>query len=393
MQDRMYKVKLYNNIKSTALDKLDEAKYAVSAETDNPDIVIVRSANLHDMNLSDNLLCIARAGAGVNNIPLDKCAQKGIVVFNTPGANADAVKELVLCSMLLSSRDILGGLDWVKSTAEKGDEITALVEKEKAKFTGPELFGKTLGVIGLGAIGAKIANAAIALGMLVYGYDPYLSVEAAWKLRTDIKQASDLDTIYRNADYITIHVPYMESTHHFINKEGIAKMKPGVRIINLARAELVSDDDILEALVSGQVSRYVTDFPNAKTAGAQGVIAIPHLGASTPESEDNCVDMACSEIIEYVENGNILNSVNMAYASMPRSGDPRICVIHENIPDMIAKITSVVSSFGINIENMVNAGTKGGKHAYTMLDVSELSDGIDDMICKIPGVIKVRTLR
>ena len=388
----MYNVKLFNNIKSAALDRLDSTKYAVSASAEDPEVIIVRSADLHGIDLNQELLCIARAGAGTNNIPADRCAEKGIVVFNTPGANADAVKELALCAMLLSSRDILGGLDWVKSAADKGEEITALVEKEKAKFTGPELFGKTLGVIGLGAIGAKIANAAIALGMNVYGYDPYLSVEAAWKLRTDINQASDLDTIYRNSDYITIHIPYMASTHHFISQDSIAKMKKGVRLINLARAELVCDDDILEALASGQMSRYVTDFPNAKTAGAPGVIAIPHLGASTPESEDNCVSMACSEIIEYIENGNILNSVNMAYASMPRNGDPRICIIHENVPEMIAKITGAVSSFGINIENMINAGTRGGKQAYTMLDVSSLPDGIFDTIEKIGGVIRIRVL-
>ena len=273
----MHNVKILNNIKSSALDKLDSTKYAVSADIENPEVIIVRSANLLDMDLNPELHCIARAGAGVNNIPVDRCAENGVVVFNTPGANADAVKELVLCGLLLSSRDILAGLDWVKSIASSGSGIAALVEKEKARFIGPEIFGKTLGVIGLGAIGAKIAQAATALGMRVYGYDPYLSVEAAWKLSSDIKQAGDLDTIFKNADYITIHVPYLESTHHIINEESIAKMKPGVRVINLARAELVCDDDMLPALASGHVSRYVTDFPNEKTAGAPGVIAIPHL--------------------------------------------------------------------------------------------------------------------
>ena len=388
----MYNVKIFNNIKSTALDNLDKAKYNVSADIENPDVIIVRSANLLDMELDPELLCIARAGAGVNNIPIDRCADMGIIVFNTPGANADAVKELVLCGMLLSSRDILGGLNWVKSVAERGDDIESLVEKEKVKFIGPEIFGKTLGVIGLGAIGAKIAQAANALGMRVYGYDPYLSVEAAWKLSSDIIQASDLDTIYRNSDFITVHVPYLTSTHHFINKDSIAKMKPGVRVINLARAELVCDDDMMDALAAGRVSRYVTDFPTSKTAGAPGVIATPHLGASTPESEDNCVSMACSEIMEYVENGNVLNSVNMAHASMPRSGDPRICVIHDNVPDMIAKITSVVSSFGVNIENMINASTKGRRQAYTMLDVSSLPDGVGEAIKKVGRVIRVRML-
>ncbi|MCL2125015.1 MAG: 3-phosphoglycerate dehydrogenase family protein [Oscillospiraceae bacterium] len=388
----MYNIKILNNITSAALDKLDKEKYFVSTEVENPDAIIVRSTSLHDAVFNPGLLCIARAGAGVNNIPIDRCADEGIIVFNTPGANADAVKELVLCTMLLSSRDIIGGIDWVKSTAAEGGDIAALVEKEKARFVGPEVFGKTLGVIGLGAIGAKIAQAASVLGMQVYGYDPYLSVEAAWKLSSDIIHASDLDMIYKNSDYITIHVPYLESTHHFINKESIEKMKPGVRLINLARAELVCDDDMLEALASGQVTCYATDFPTAKTAGAPGVIATPHLGASTPESEDNCVTMACSEIVEYIENGNILNSVNMPYSFLPRTSDPRICVIHDNVPEMISKITGAVSSFGVNIENMINSGTKGRLPSYTMLDVSALPDGVGDAIMSISGVTMVRTL-
>ena len=389
----MYRVKILNNIKSSALESLDKAKYTISADIEDPTAIIVRSANLLDMEFGPELLCIARAGAGVNNIPLDRCANKGVVVFNTPGANADAVKELVLCGMLLSSRDILGGIDWVKKVAAGSDDISALVEKEKINFIGPELLGKTLGVVGLGAVGAKVAQTAITLGMRVYGYDPYLSVDAAWKLASDIIHANDLDTILKNCDYITLHVPYIESTHHIINKESIAKMKPGVRVINLARAELVCDDDILDALASGHVSHYVTDFPTSKTVNAPGVIAIPHLGASTPESEDNCVRMACTEVIEYVENGNIINSVNMAYAYMPRTEDPRICVIHDNVPEMIAKISSAVSSFGVNIENMINSGSKKFRHAYTMLDVSSLPDGIEDAIMSISSVVRVRTLR
>ena len=388
----MYKVKILNNIRSKSLEKLDSTKYEVSGEIENPDVIIVRSAKLHDMEFNPELLCIARAGAGVNNIPIDRCADNGVIVFNTPGANAESVKELALCAMLLSSRDILGGIDWLKNVDTEGNEIGPLVEKQKAKFIGPEIFGKTLGVIGLGAIGAKIAQAASALGMVVYGHDPYLSVEAAWKLSASIKKAESLDIIYRNCDFITLHVPYLESTHHIINKASIAKMKPGVRIINIARAELVCDDDMLEALASGHVSHYVTDFPNAKTVGAPGVIAIPHLGASTPESEDNCVTMACSEIIEYVENGNILNSVNMANASLPRTGDPRICIIHDNVPEMIAKITSTVSSFGVNIENSIYASTKGRIPSYMMLDVSSLPDGLEDAVKMISGVTRVRIL-
>ena len=389
----MYKVQLMNNIKSQKLEMFDEKKYNVSAEVENPDAIMLRSAKLHDTQFNPELLCIARAGAGVNNIPVDRCADEGIVVFNTPGANAGAVKELVLCALLISSRDVLGGIEWVRSIASEGFEVPALVEKEKARFAGPEILGKSIGVIGLGAIGAKIADAAASLGMVVYGYDPYISVEAAWTLSSKIKKADDIETIYKNSDFISINVPYMDTTKHFINKESIAKMKPGVRIINAARAELVNDDDILAALESGQVATYVTDFPNAKTAGAKGVIPIPHLGASTPESEDNCVSMAAEEIMEYLENGNIINSVNLPGAVMPRTGnDPRICILHDNVPGMIEKITGAVSASGANIESMVNAGTKGKVASYTMLDVNKLSDGLKDTINKIEGVTRVRVI-
>ena len=389
----MYKVKILNNIRSSALGELDSSRFDVSAEIENPEAIILRSAKLHDMEFNPELICIARAGAGVNNIPIDRCADAGIVVFNTPGANAEAVKELVLASMFLSSRDILGGIDWVKSVASEGDEVAAMVEKQKAQFVGPELLGKTLGVVGLGAIGAKVAGAASALGMKVYGYDPYISVEAAWKLPAEIIQAKDLDAIYSNCDYISLHVPYIKtSTHHLINKDSIAKMKQGVRIINISRAELVCDDDMLSALADGKVSRYVTDFPNGKTAGAAGVIAIPHLGASTPESEENCVTMACCEILEYIENGNIINSVNMPGAFLVRTGDPRICVIHDNVPEMIAKMTSAISACGVNIENMINASTKGRVNSYSMFDVSSIPDGLMEAIGEISGVTRVRAL-
>ena len=388
----MYKVKIYNNIKPDALERLDSSKYSISSDIEDPNIIIVRSAHLHNIELGEDLLCIARAGAGTNNIPVERCADEGIVVFNTPGANAESVVELVLCGMLLSSRDILGGIDWVKANSAGESDIRMLVEKEKSRFAGPEIYGKTLGVIGLGAIGARIARSASALGMQVYGYDPYLTVEAAWKLPPEIIYAGDLDTVYKNSDYITIHVPYLESTHNMINKDSIARMKQGVRLLNLARAELVCDDDLIEALSTGRVSRYVTDFPTEKTVGVPGIIATPHIGATTPESEDNCVSMACSEIIEYIEHGNILNSVNMAHSYLPRSGDPRICVIHYNIPEMIAKITSTLSTAGINIENMINTGSKGKTHAYTMLDVNVLPDDIGDTLKKIRGVTKVRLL-
>jgi D-3-phosphoglycerate dehydrogenase len=294
--------------------------------------------------------------------------------------------------MLLSSRDIIGGIDWVKSIASKGDDIAALVEKGKSAFVGPEIFGKTLGVIGLGAIGAKIAYDAMTMGMKVYGHDPYLSVDAAWRIPSSVINAKDIETIYKNCDYITIHVPYADSTHHLINSCSLGMMKKGVRIINLARAELVNDDDMIAAIDSGKVACYVTDFPNVKTAGAPRVIAIPHLGASTPESEDNCAVMAAQEIIDYLENGNITNSVNMPTATLPRTGDPRICVIHKNIPDMIAKITSAVSSLGINIENMVNASTRGRMQAYTIIDVQALAPGLEDKIKAVDGVIRVRSI-
>ena len=388
----MFKVKILNNIKSSALSNLKSDMYEVSPDFENPDVIIVRSAKLHDMIVNPELLCVARAGAGVNNIPVERLAEYGVAVFNTPGANAEAVKELVISSMLLCSRDILGGIEWVRSVASQGEDIAKLVEKEKSKFIGPEICGKTLGVIGLGAIGAKVAAAASALGMKVYGYDPYISVEAAWKIRSEIIQAKALDVIYQNCDYITLHVPYIKQTHHMINKVSISKMRTGVRVINLSRAELVNDEDMLSALKSGHVSRYVTDFPNAKTADAKGVIAIPHLGASTPESEDNCVTMACTEIMEYIENGNIINSVNMPSAVIPRTGDPRICVIHNNVPEMIAKMTGAMSKYNVNIENMINSGNKGSATAYSMFDVNMVPEGLCDSIRGIDGVTRVREL-
>ena len=389
----MYKIKTLNAISTAGTDIFDEARYAISNDAEAPDGILVRSAKMHDMTFGSELLCIARAGAGTNNIPSDRCAEEGIVVFNTPGANSDAVKELVLCAMLISSRDVLGGIEWVKSIADKGDEVPALVESGKNVFVGPELMGKTLGVIGLGAIGAKIANDAVQLGMEVYGYDPYLSIDSAWRLSSQVKNAKDLSVIYKNCDYITIHVAYMDSTHHYINKEALDQMKVDVRIINLARAELVDDDAMLEAIDSGKVSHYVTDFPNAKTAGAPGVIAIPHLGASTPESEDKCAFMAARQMIDYIENGNIVNSVNMPQVVMPRVGnEPRVCVIHKNIPEMITKISSVISSRGINIENMTNAAVRKSDIAYTVIDVSHVTDDLKEAFEAIDAVIRVRIL-
>ncbi len=388
----MYKIKTLNNISPVGLDALTD-KYEVSSDCAAPDAILVRSAKMHDMSFNPELLCIARAGAGYNNIPTDRCAKEGIVVFNTPGANAESVKEMAICALLLASRDIIGGINWVKSIAGEGDAVAALVEKGKSKFVGPEIMGKTLGVIGLGAIGAKLAASAINLGMKVYGYDPYLSVDAAWHLSSRIIHATDMKTIFANCDYISIHVPYMPSTHHTINADAIAQMKDGVRIINLARGELVDDDALIAALDCGKVAAYVTDFPNAKTADHPGIVAIPHLSASTPESEDNCAIMAARQIMDYVENGNIVNSVNMPAAKMDRSSPYRLTVLHDNVPDMISNITGVLGDAHVNIENMLNASRKQFTAAYTMIDVdSPIGDDIVAAIAAVPGVIRVRFL-
>ena len=389
----MYNIKTMNKIAEIGLSRFPADKYAVSDSAADPDAILVRSAKLHDMEFNASLLCISRAGAGTNNIPIDRCSENGVVVFNTPGANANAVKELALCALFLASRDIVGGIQWVKSIAASGDEIPALVEKGKSSYVGPELYGKALGVMGLGAIGARIANAALELGMKVYGYDPYLSVDAAWNLSSNVIHATSVNEIYEKCDYITIHIPHMPATHHFLNEEAFSRMRTGVRIINLARAELVDDDALCAAIDCGKVACYVTDFPNAKTADMPNVIAIPHLGASTPESEDNCAVMAVKEIIDYLENGNIRNSVNMAQAVMPSSGDARLCIFHQNIPEMIAKITTVISTRGVNIENMVNSAKKGSPYAYTLLELSEEPNAeLLATLKDIGGVIRARVI-
>jgi len=388
----MYTIKTLNKISPVGLNALDPAKYAVADDAAAPEAILVRSAKMHEMTFNPELLCIGRAGAGVNNIPTDRCAEEGIVVFNTPGANAEAVKELALCALLLASRNIVGGIEWVKTIADKGDEIGALVEKGKSAFVGPEIKGKTLGVIGLGAIGAKLANDALKLGMQVYGYDPYLSVDAAWSLSAQVNHAADLDTIFANSDYISIHIPYMESTKHYLNAGTIAKMKDGVRVLNLARGELVDDDAMLAALESGKVACYVTDFPNGKIVSGKNVIAIPHLGASTPESEDNCAVMAAREIADYLENGNIVNAVNMPRALLPRNGSPRLCVIHKNVPDTISKITGALGAVNVNIENMVNASRKNLAFAYSVLDIESVPAGLEETLSAIDGIVRVRVI-
>ena len=388
----MYNIKTLNNIAQIGLDVFDKSKYAVSAECENPDAIIVRSAKMHDYSFNSELLCIARAGAGTNNIPSDKCAENGIVVFNTPGANAEAVKELALCAMLMASRDVYGGVTWVKSIADKGDEVAALVEKGKSAFTGPEIMGKKLGVIGLGAVGAKLADAAVLLGMQVYGYDPFISVDAAWKLNPAIIKTDDIETIYKNCDYISIHIPYMKSTHHFIDKAALDMMKDGVRIINLARAELISDDDIIAAIKAGKVAKYVTDFANGKTADVDCIVAMPHLGASTPESEDNCAVMAAHEIIDYVENGNIVNSVNMPRVSMAKSGEKRLCIIAKNSPDVTAQYTAKIADSGVATANTATGTTKDGAIAYTVIDLNGNTDGLCEAVAAIDGVIRARII-
>ncbi len=387
----MYNIKTYNKISKIGLTEFDAEKYAIADEIDNPVGAIVRSAALHDTEFSDSLLAIARAGAGTNNIPIERCTNEGIAVFNTPGANANAVKELVIAGLLLSSRKIVPAIEWAKTLKGNGSDVGKMVEKGKSAFGGPEIYGKSIGIIGLGAIGVLVANAANKLGMKVYGYDPYISIKSAWSLTHNAIYITDIKEIYENCDYISIHVPLTPDTKGFINAESIGLMKNDVRILNFARADLVNSADMILALESGKVATYVTDFPTDEMLGISGVIAIPHLGASTPESEDNCAKMAAKELINYIENGNIENSVNLPTISMPRSGDKRICVIHKNIPNMLTAITSAVAENNVNIENMLNKSR--GDVAYTMLDVDEADyDSIFNKLSNIEGIIKVRII-
>lgn len=387
----MFRIKTMNQIAAVGLNRLPADQYITGDDVSGEAGILVRSAKLHDYAFPDSLWAIARAGAGVNNIPVERCAEQGIVVFNTPGANANAVKELAVCALLLASRDVIGGSRWIKEQAASGAEVTAVVEKGKSAFAGPELFHKSLGVVGLGAIGVLVANAAQSLGMDVYGYDPYLSVNSALRLDHHVNVVKSVEELYRAADYVTIHVPYTESTRHTIDAKAIAAMKPGVRVINLARGELVDDAAMLSALDSGRVASYVTDFPNNALCAHEKVVAIPHLGASTPESEDNCAVMAVDELREYLENGNIRNSVNYPNVEMERSGVQRLCVFHRNIPAMLANITLQLAEDGINVENMTNKSR--GDWAYTMVDVGSEIDGkaVAD-IRAIPGVVRIRVI-
>ena len=387
----MYQIKTFNKISPVGLNRFDAGLYNVGDSVENEDGILVRSAKLLDYEFPANLKAISRAGVGVNNIPIDRCSEAGIAVFSTPGANANAVKELVLCGMLMASRDVTGSIKWVKDQVESGVEVANVVEKGKSAFVGPELYKKTLGVIGLGAIGSLVANVALELGMDVYGYDPFLSVDAALRLDRHVHVVKDIAELYKRADYITIHIHYTDQTRHMINAEAIGKMKRGVRFINLARGEIVEDEAMLSALDTGKVAAYVTDFPNNKLVRAPHVVAMPHLGASTPESEQNCAAMAVDELKDYLENGNIKNSVNFPNVHMDRSGVQRLCIVNRNVPAMLANITTLLSRDGVNVENLTNKSK--GDFAYTIVDLgTKVDESIIDDVKNLANVIRVRVI-
>lgn len=387
----MYNIKTLNKISSVGLSKFDTSKYSYGDNVENPDAIMVRSASMHDMEMPESLLAIARAGAGVNNIPVADCTEQGIVVFNTPGANANAVKELVICGLLLSSRKITKAIEWCK-TIKNDENVSKSVEKGKSAFAGPEIKGKTLAVIGLGAIGRLVANAAVDLGMNVIGYDPFLTEAAAESLKKDVVVNNNLDEIFPDADYITVHVPLTPDTKEMICAANIDKMKNTVRILNFARGDLANSADIIAALEDGKMAAYVTDFPSADLIDIDGVIALPHLGASTPESEENCASMGALELIDFLENGNVKNSVNMPAVTTEKSGAARITVIHKNQPNMIATITDTISKDGINIANFEDKNR--GEIAYGIIDVdTDVSDAAVDDIKGIDGVIRVRVIK
>lgn len=386
-----FNIQTLNNIASEGLDRMPAERYSVGNDTASPDAILVRSASLLDYSFPKSLKAIARAGAGVNNIPIARCTAAGIVVFNTPGANANAVKELVLAGLLLSSRKIFQGITWTESLKGKGEDLAKLVEKKKSEFQGPEILGKTLGVIGLGAIGMLVANAAEALGMRVIGYDPYISIDSAWKLSKGVEKARSLEALLGTADYLTIHVPLIDSTKNFIDKGKIDLMKNGCRILNFARQELVHHDDILEGLKSEKVAAYVTDFPEESLLGHDKIIPIPHLGASTPESESNCAVMAVDQLMDYLENGNIRNSVNFPVADMPRNAGSRILIANKNIPAMVGKITSILADYNLNIADLINHHRDD--LAYNIIDVDGLVNQEQvSRLEKVEGIIRITVL-
>jgi len=388
----MFKVQTLNKIAPKGLYLFSHDNYEVASEIGSADAIVLRSFKMHDMELPETLCAVARAGAGTNNIPIDSCSEKGIVVFNTPGANANAVKEAVLTSLLLASRDIVKGISWVQSIKDEGENVPALVEKGKSQFGGQEIKGKKLGIVGLGAIGAMVANDTLALGMEVVGYDPYLSVDAAWELSSDVKKATGLETLLSDVDYLSIHVPLLESTKEMFNSEKFAMMKDGISILNFARGGLVNNDDIKAALASGKVSTYVTDFPSADLLGVKGVIPIPHLGASTEESEENCATMACQQIKDFLETGNIRNSVNFPTCEMPvKAGEKRIIIANKNVPHMISEITSLLADNNVNIGDMLNKSK--GDLAYNIIDIDgEVREDVLDKLRKVDGIIMVKNI-
>lgn len=387
----MYNIKTMNKISPVGLDKLKTLGCNVGEEVKDPDGIIVRSADMHGFEPNPELLGVARAGAGYNNIPIDEYAEKGIVVFNSPGANAEAVKEQTICSLVMASRDVMGSIEWVKSIAGEGDKIPELVEKGKSNFAGPELMGKTIGVLGLGATGSLVANACLAMDMNVIGYDPFMSVDAAWRLSKEVERAEELSEIFRSCDYISINIPYNENTHHMLDEKAFSQMRSGVRIINESRAEVVDDDAMLAALESGRVAKYITDFPNEKILNGKNVIALPHLGACTPESEDRCAEMAARQLYEYLKNGNIVNSVNLPAAKLERMGVCRLCVIHHNVPGMINRILDLITAKNINIEHMINKPR--GRYAYTMIDLNDdIWEDTANTIRRMDDVLRVRVL-
>lgn len=387
----MYHIQTLNKISAAGLKRFDPEHYQVSDSQTNPEGIMVRSAKLLDMDFPSELLAIARAGVGVNNIPIERCSEAGIAVFSTPGANANAVKELVLCAMLIGSRDIPGALNWVREQAASGVEVSTVVEKGKSAFVGPEIFRKTLGVVGLGAIGSLVANAAIQLGMDVYGYDPFLSVDAALRLDHHIHIVKDIRDLYKRSDYVTFHIHCTDQTRGMVDADAIASMKRGIRVINLARGEIVQDDAMIPALETGRVAAYITDFPNNRLLAAPHVVAMPHLGASTPESEQNCAVMAADELKDYLETGNVRNSVNLPAVSMTPSGVMRLCILHKNVPDMLANITTLFGRDGVNVENLSNKSK--GDWAYTMVDLAaHIGDDVLQDVRAMEHVVRVRAI-
>lgn len=391
--EKVKTIKTLNNIAEVGLNVFSKGNYTIDNDSENPDAIVLRSYNMHSMEFANNLKAIARAGAGVNNIPVDKCTDQGIVVFNTPGANANAVKEMVLTTLMASSRNLFAGVQWTKSLEAEGDQIPKLVEAGKKQFVGKEIKGKTLGVIGLGAIGALVANDALGLDMDVIGFDPFISVDTAWNLSRKVQRAMSLEQLYANSDYITVHVPLTPDTKGMFNEETFAIMKTGVHILNFSRGELVNEENMKEALESGKVGKYVTDFPNENVLKMNNVVPIPHLGASTKESEENCAIMAARQVKEFLETGNIKNSVNFPNASLPYTGKRRVATFHKNVPNMVGQITQAISSYNLNIADMVNRSR--GEYAYTMIDIDNEVNGdiipqLEAQITNIEGIVTTR---